>query len=128
MLDSWNVFYKLEYIGILTYNTDTKYFTFEYKGNSDKAYEIYKYLNGDKDKDWLRETIFDRVFPPERVDARQLLAEMGLPKYDAWEIVKKCRLTSVNDLVWMTKGTDPMEFYDVHILGDICREEDFPDK
>lgn len=30
-----------------------------------------------------------RCFPPERFGADELLAELGLDHYDAWEIVKK---------------------------------------
>lgn len=30
-----------------------------------------------------------RCFPPERIGADELLAELGLDRYDAWEIVKR---------------------------------------
>ena len=41
-------------------------------------------------------------FPPERFGANELLAELGLDRYDAWEIVKKtgAKLTGV-DKFWI---------------------------
>lgn len=40
-----------------------------------------------------------RCFPPERMDAAKLLAEMGLDHYDAWEIIKQtnARLTCIDE-------------------------------
>lgn len=43
------------------------------------------YISVFKFSDWVCE----RCFPPERVDARKLLDELGLEHYDRWEIVKK---------------------------------------
>ena len=126
MIEKWNVFDKLDYIGVLTYNTSNKSVNLSLIGNTQRAIEGYKALNADKDQSWFRETLFDRIFPRNRVNARELLDEMGLQEYDEWEIIKKCRLTSVNDLIWMTKGTDPMEFYTVHWSGEMCWERDFP--
>lgn len=43
-----------------------------------------------------------RCFPPERFGADELLAELGLDRYDAWEIVKKtgAKLTGA-DKFWI---------------------------
>lgn len=43
-----------------------------------------------------------RMFPPERLDAAELLRELGLPKYDVIEIAKKTRGTSPKDLFSIT--------------------------
>lgn len=124
MLDKWNVFNKKEYVGVLIYDEDKKTFSFQLKNHSEKAIEGYECLNADKDQNWFKETIFDRVFPPNRVDARELLRAIGLLEYDAWEIVKYVQLVSCNDLIWMTKGNDPNEFYRVHTLGGLIKEKE----
>ena len=43
----------------------------------------------------------DRAFPEERVDCERLLDELGLDRYDAWEIVKKTRGTLMTDYFWL---------------------------
>lgn len=45
--------------------------------------------------DWVTK----RCFPEERVDAQDVLREIGLEKYDAWEIVKRTNavLTGFDD-------------------------------
>ena len=43
-----------------------------------------------------------RMFPPERLDAAELLRELGLPKYDVIEIAKKTRGTLPKDLFSIT--------------------------
>ena len=44
-----------------------------------------EYISVFEFSDWVCE----RCFPPERVDAKKLLNEIGLDHYDRWEIVKK---------------------------------------
>lgn len=124
MLDKWNVYNKKEYVGVLIYDEEKKTFDFELKNRSEKAMEAYHNLNADKDQKWFRDTIFDRVFPPNRVNARELLRVIGLLEYDAWEIVKYVQLVSCNDLIWMTKNNDPEEFYKVHTLGGLIKEKE----
>lgn len=124
MLDKWNVFDKTDYVGVLIYDEDKKTFDFEFKGTTERAKEAYEHLNADKDQNWFRETILDRVFPPNRVNARELLRAIGLLEYDAWEIVKYVQLVSCNDLIWMTKGSDPNEFYTVHTFGGLIKESE----
>lgn len=115
MLDNWYVFDRDQYVGILTYDTDKKEFSFEYKGKTNYTYRAMQKINGDKnDKDWLKQTLFNRIFPRDRVDAREILRGMGLKEYDEWEIIKKCRLFCVNDSIWMSKEFNPSDFYNWH--------------
>lgn len=57
-----------------------------------------------KDKDYISIFKFgawaeERCFPEERVDAKELLQELGLERYDRWEIVKKTNaVLTGNDL------------------------------
>lgn len=128
MLDKWNVFNKKEYVGVLIYDDVKKSFSFELKNHSPMAIEGYKCLNADKDAEWFKETLFDRVFPPDRIDARELLNAIGLLEYDAWEIIKYVQLSSCNDLIWMTKGTDPEEFYDACVFGEEIKKNEEREK
>ena len=124
MLDKWNVFDRRTYVGILTYDDEKKEFFFELKNDHPRAIKAYKRLNADKDPQWFKETLFDRIIPPNAVDIREVLNELNMIEYDAWELIKYVQLIHVNDLVWMTKGNDPLEFYKVHSLGSICKKYD----
>lgn len=124
MLDKWNVFSKKEFIGILIYDTDTQKFSFDLQNHSEAGLEAYRTLNADKDPDWFKETIFNRVVPSDRIDINELLTKAGMLKYDAWEIVKYVQLCSCNDLIWMSKNKDPEEFYEVHVLGEVIKEKE----
>jgi hypothetical protein len=42
-----------------------------------------------------------RVFPPERIDAKELLNELGLEKYDAWAIAKQTKASLMEDPFWV---------------------------
>lgn len=124
MFDKWNVFVHFDYVGVLIYDTETTMFSFEYKGTTENAYNTRIYLNWDKDPKWFKETLFDRVCPPDRVDIRDILREVGLKRYDAWELIKICNLSSCNDLVWMQKGMDPTNFYTHCIFGGLYAKQD----
>lgn len=43
----------------------------------------------------------DRCFPENRVGAEQLLKELGLDRYDGWEIVKKTGGRLETDRFWI---------------------------
>lgn len=130
MLDKWNVFNRRTYMGILTYDTDKQEFSFELKSDHPKAIEGYRNINADKDPKWFKETLFDRIIPENAVDIREVLNELHMLKYDAWELLKYCNLQSCNDLIWMTKGMDPDEFYKIHTFGKECKKYDkkYPDR
>lgn len=124
MLDKWNVFNRRTYVGELTYDTDTKLFSLELKSNHPKAIEAYRNINADKDPKWFRETLYGRIIPPNAVDIREVLNDLHMLEYDEWELIKYSRLMSCNDLIWMTKEMDPDEFYELHIFGEMGRQND----
>ena len=43
----------------------------------------------------------DRCFPENRVGAKELLKELGLDRYDGWEIVKKTGGKLETDRFWI---------------------------
>ena len=114
MLDKWHVFDRDQYVGVLSYNEDTKEFSFEYKGKTNYTFKAMQKLNADKDKKWFKETLFNRIFPRNRVDAREILRDLGLDRYDEWEIIKKNHLFCVNDCIWMSKEYNPSDFFNWH--------------
>lgn len=124
MLDKWNVYNRRTYAGVLIYDDEKEEFSFELKSDHPKAKEAVRLLNADKDKKWFKETIFDRLIPENAVDIREELNELHMIKYDPWELVKYSRLMGPNDLIWMTKGNDPNEFYEIHVFGQKCKEYD----
>lgn len=61
-----------------------------------------------------------RVFPKERCGAEELLDELGLDRYDAWDIAKKTRGTLMTDPWWMKiKDTDTYETHSLRGLAGI---------
>lgn len=119
MLDKWYVFDRDQYVGILSYDEDTKDFSFEYKGNSNYTRFAMRRLNADRDKEWFKETLFNRIFPRDRVDGREILRDLGLRVYDEWEIIKKCKLFSIKDCIWMSKEFNPSDFFNWHPYADM---------
>lgn len=122
-LDKWYVFNGLVYCGILTYNEKDKTFSFKVENECARARGVIRDLNLDKDEAWCRETIFDRVFPPNRVNARELLRKIGLIEHDAWEIIKYVHLVTSDDQVWMDKVKDPSGWYKYHPFSELIPKE-----
>lgn len=120
MLDKWNVFNETTFAGVLTYDTEKKTFLFELKNESLREYAS-AHLNFDKDQNWFRETLFDRVAPPNRVNIREILRRHGILQYDAWELLKACNFSTVDDAFWMTKSMDPNEYYYKCVWGELER-------
>ena len=115
MIDRWNVFNKLRYAGVLEYYEQSKKFYFDQKEFTSDANNAVDWLNLNRESDLIKETIlYCRIFPPGRMNASDILRDLGLNEYDAWEIVKATNLINVCDCVWMTKGSDPYEFFDLH--------------
>ena len=53
-----------------------------------------------------------RVFPEERIGAKELLAEIGLNSYDPWLIAKAERASQVSDGYWLK--LEPTDTYETH--------------
>jgi len=43
----------------------------------------------------------ERCFPPNRVDAEELLEELGLDRYNGWDIVQKTEGRLMTDHFWI---------------------------
>lgn len=123
LVDIWNVFNITELVGVLSFDTETKLFSFEPLSTSDRAKMAFEQLCVFKGESWMKAALFDRVFPRERIDAKSLLRDLGLTKYDEWEILKKTQLVSCNDMIWMSKSDDPNEFFECHPLAGYAREK-----
>jgi hypothetical protein len=64
------------------------------------------YESGLKVLEWFE----DRAFPEERTDCKELLEDMDLDRYDAWNIIKQTRGTLMTDYFWLRiKETDTYE-------------------
>ncbi len=124
MVDIWNVFNKLEFIGTLEYDEDTQQFAFSYAGKTQKAFEAYQILGADLSPASFKARLFDRVCPPNRRNIKELLKKAHMKKYDAWEIIKYVHLNSLGDLIWMSKEKDPEGFYKYHTMGYIMKHGD----
>ena len=113
MLDNWYLFNRDVYVGILTYDEESKKFSFKKENEGELVDQAIKRLklNGSSENMWF--TFEDRCFPPDRIDARELLDAMGLIEYDRWSILKKTQLCSYNDNIWMSKEKDGSQFFKI---------------
>lgn len=117
MLDNWYLFNRDVYVGILTYNEESKKFSFRKENEGKLVDEAIKLLNLDRDSDAIWFMLEDRCFPPDRVNARELLDELNLIEYDKWSILKKTHLCDYNDNIWMSKEKDGSQFFKINPRG-----------
>ena len=47
-----------------------------------------------------------RIFPKNRMDCKEILKRMGLPDYNAWEIVKRTNACLMEDPYWLRFSED----------------------
>ena len=47
-----------------------------------------------------------RIFPKNRMDCKEILKMMGLPDYNAWEIVKRTNACLMEDPYWLRFSED----------------------
>lgn len=118
-IDKWYVFNCLVYCGILCYNEDTKEFSFILENDCPRARAVMEKLHTNDDQEWFKESIFDRVVPPNRVNIKEILRKLGMVEYDAWEIVKRAHLCTCDDAIWMSKEKDPNGWYKYNVFSEI---------
>lgn len=115
MVERLHIFYADEYIGELEHDTNGDTYKYESKSDS-KGAKMWVFLTN-ADTDRFKETLYDtRVFPPERVNARELLHQIGLIEYDPWEIMKRIHFVS-DDFFWAHKEMKPELFWTKHPLA-----------
>lgn len=114
MIEKYHIFNKDVYTGDLIHDTNgDKYEYIQKDFGEDGEYVNYK-LNADLSPARLRETLYDdRIFPENRVNARELLRHIGLLEYNQWEIFKISRLIS-DDTIWMSDKMEPEWFWSHH--------------
>jgi hypothetical protein len=94
-------------------------YKYKYIPKSDTAMQKLwiKITNADKTPERFRETLYDtRVFPPNRIDAKEILHELGLLEYDPWIIMRMNRFMS-DDFFWAHKDMVPEWFWKNHYLA-----------
>lgn len=133
MIDKYTVMCKDIPIGILTYDTNTKVFSFDkFENIVDRAYlplGMYSYENWNINyKPTHDDIVFwleDRVVPKERANIDEILYAMGLLDYDFWELCRRTRAMCLEDYFWLGKGE---KFEEVHLryLAEQNRINDTP--
>jgi hypothetical protein len=117
MVDIVHVFCADEYLGELKHDTDGDRYEYFPKSDTENQKNWIWLTNADKDPAWFKETLYDtRVFPKNRINARELLKSLELTEYDPWKIFKKTRMIS-NDMFWISRKMEPEWFWDHHQLA-----------
>jgi hypothetical protein len=117
MKETLHIFWADEYLGDLTHDTDGDVYRYTPKSDTPMQKTWLKITNADKSPERFRETLYDtRVFPKERINAREILHELGMLEYDPWVILRKGRFIS-DDLFWAHKDMVPEWFWKNHYLA-----------
>ena len=105
MLDIYTLKWVDEPLGIFTYDTEKDIFSFtetckpEFKFRLPRKFDMGKPV----DDSMIREWISERVIPRERVNINQILDQLGIKEYDAWEIVRRLQGRTIDNAVWLAK-------------------------
>lgn len=115
VIEQFHVFGTDEYIGEIIHDSNGDKLSFEPHGNGEWLRKFEKYAFDTPLT--FKEVIYgERIFPPERVNARELLHQMGMLEYNPWEILKFNHMTS-NDFFWMHDELKPEMFWTHHPLA-----------
>lgn len=99
------IFNADKYVGVLTRTPEGKYsFVQEKFGFLEN--KLVNTLGLNSSDAIYYNFIEERVFPPNRVNATELLSKLGLLSYDCWEISKKINAIRQGDCYWMSKSKD----------------------
>ena len=95
-----------------TENVGTNKVEFVLKPNVPERYKPWGlFRNSDRESAFnVMRWFEDRAFPEERVGCKELLEELGLDRYDPWEIVKKTRGPLMTDYFWLK--VEPTDTYE----------------
>lgn len=96
------------------------------KSNSEGA-ELWNHITNAKEgPKRFRDTLYHtRVFPPDRIDGREMLRRLSLLEYNPWLIMKKIHFTS-EDSFWAHEEMCPDWFWTNH--GFASFDERYPEK
>ena len=96
-------------IGLLGYENG-EFAIYVYPDRLDKVYWLPQLFGLHRDEqptsDRIKLWIKNRAIPPTRVNIRECLDALGLQKYDAWEIMKKCNGENPGQDHWGFSRTD----------------------
>ena len=124
MLEKFTLMFKNLPLGILTYDIEKDFFSFDLFDNiTDTKYLppiLYDYTNlriddvptSDDILDWVK----DRVMPFDRHARDHIVDRIGLAVYDEWEICKLSKGMSMEDYWWLALDGDIYEKCHVRYL------------
>lgn len=119
MVEKFNIFHIDKHVGILIHDTDGDKYAYEsvVDKNDSQGQLVIDILNADKDSDWFRDTIYStRLFPKNRIDAREILNRLDMFEYNRWELLKRGKFMS-DDCIWMSEDSDGEWFWTHHPLA-----------
>ena len=115
MVETYHMFVKDKHVGDLTHDTSGDKYIYKQILFNDEDADFFNYkTNALESPERFRETLYDdRIFPPDRIDARQILQALGLFEYNPWEIFKLTQMIS-GDTIWMSKDLNGEWFWYNH--------------
>ena len=115
--DVWYLFNEDFYVGKFIYDEEKDEFFSIIESEGELTEQAIDRLKLNQGSDMIKFSLEERCFPPNRIDARELLRELGLIEYDRWEILKRINLCNVNDNLWISKVKDGSLFFKINPRG-----------
>lgn len=116
-LDVWYLFNRDFYVGLFIHNDETDEFSCIVESEGYLVDETIFRLKLDQGSDGIKFAIYDRCFPENRVNCRELLRYLDLTEYNKWNILKKINMCNVNDGIWISKEKDESLYFKINPRG-----------
>ena len=105
MLESYNFLKKDKIIGILSYDTETKKFSFKKISKNKKDYPlpffIHTPFNDDVEDDILYNYLEERVIDKNNMGINEVLDMLGLSEWNLYDILKYNNGKTNRDMFWI---------------------------
>ena len=114
MVEMQYIFNSMYLVGKVFYERDTDTWSFERIGYGELSKVVMERFLFDYNSACIKESFAERTFPPNRVNASELLGLIKLDHYDLWEIMKRTHGVTAFDEIWLNDTTDTSWYRDLY--------------
>lgn len=104
------LFNSTHIVGKIFYERETDTWSFERLNYEPITEPAMKRFLLDYNSNCIKISFEERTFPPNRMNASELLSLIGLKHYDLWEIMKRTHGVTAFDAFWLNETPDTTWF------------------